>query len=79
VNKSVPLNHKAANQLIESSTTTLATGITATPATISFYDQFYPRVATHLEQPKTGMLHWVGTLIKKGRQKIALLSPQKFF
>jgi hypothetical protein len=78
VNRSTPLNHNA-TQPIESSTTTLATEITAAPATVSFYDQFYPRMATHQEQPKTGMLHWVGTLIKKGRQKIALLSPQKFF
>jgi hypothetical protein len=25
------------------------------------------------------MFHWVGSLIKKGRQKIAELSPQKLF
>jgi len=35
--------------------------------------------AVRPEQPKTGVLHWFGSLIKKGRQKIALLSPQKFF
>ena len=56
-----------------------ALGITAAPAAVSFYAQFYPATAVRQEQPKTGMFHWVGSLIKKGRQKIALLSPQKFF
>jgi hypothetical protein len=54
-------------------------GITAAPADISFYNEFYPASSARQEQPKTGVLHWVGSLIKKGRQKIALLSPQKFF
>lgn len=53
--------------------------ITAAPADASFYDEFYPLAVAHQAQPKTGMFHWVGSLIKKGRQKIALLSPQKFF
>jgi hypothetical protein len=42
-----------------------ALGITAAPADISFYDEFFPATSARL--------------IKKGRQKIALLSPQKFF
>lgn len=53
--------------------------LTAAPADVSFYEEFYPLTAVRQEQPKTGMLHWFGSLIKKGRQKIALLSPQKFF
>jgi hypothetical protein len=53
--------------------------LTAAPADISFYDEFYPAVPTRQAAPKTGVLHWVGSLIKKGREKIALLSPQKFF
>jgi hypothetical protein len=52
--------------------------LTAAPADISFYEEFYP-AAVRQELPKTGVLHWFGSLIKKGRQKIALLSPQKFF
>jgi hypothetical protein len=54
-------------------------GITAAPVGISFYDEFYPVTSTRREQPKTGVLHWVGSMIKKGRQKVALLSPQNFF
>lgn len=53
--------------------------ITAAPADDSFYDEFYSAIMARQAQPKTGMFHWVGNLIKKGRQKIALLSPQKFF
>ena len=53
--------------------------MTAASAGISFYDEFYPVTLDRREQPKTGVLHWVGSMIKKGRQKIALLSPQKFF
>jgi len=56
-----------------------ALGITDAPADISFYDEFYPLPIARQTQPKTGMFHWVGSLIKKGRQKIAELSPQKFF
>jgi hypothetical protein len=57
--------------------TTLA--LTAAPANVSFYEEFYPTASARSEQPKTGMFHWFGSLIKKSRQKIALLSPQKFF
>jgi len=53
--------------------------LTATPADVSFYEEFYPLNEVRQEQPKTGVLHWFGSLIKKGREKIALLSPQKFF
>lgn len=53
--------------------------MTAAPADDSFYDEFYSAIMARQAQPKTGVLHWVGSLIKKGRQKIALLSPQKFF
>lgn len=53
--------------------------ITAAPADDSFYDEFFPAIAARQAQPKTGVFHWVGNLIKKGRQKIAELSPQKFF
>ena len=53
--------------------------ITAASAGISFYEEFYPVTLDRREQPKTGVLHWMGSLIKKGRQKIAELSPQKFF
>ena len=53
--------------------------ITAAPADDSFYDEFYSAIMARQAQPKTGMLHWMSSLIKKGRQKITLLSPQKFF
>jgi len=53
--------------------------LTAAPADVSFYEEFYPLTVVRPEQPKTGVLHWFGSMIKKGRQKIALLSPQKFF
>jgi hypothetical protein len=56
-----------------------ALAITAAPADDSFYDEFYSAIMARQAQPKTGMFHWVGNLIKKGRQKIALLSPQRFF
>jgi len=56
-----------------------ALGLIASPANASFYEEFYPVTMARPEQPKTGVLHWVGSMIKKGRQKIALLSPQNFF
>jgi hypothetical protein len=72
--------HRSGNPQFESSTQGRpALGMTAAPASVSFYDEFYPASSARQEQPKTGVLHWVGSLIKKGRQKIALLSPQKFF
>jgi hypothetical protein len=79
VNSAATFNRSADRQ-IESPTQNRSTlGVTAAPADISFYDEFYPTVQVRQEQPKTGMFHWVGALIKKGREKIALLSPQKFF
>jgi hypothetical protein len=84
---SVPFMNSAATRLNPSakpqfeSTTQgrSALEITAAPANDSFYDEFYSAIMARQAQPKTGMLHWVSSLIKKGRQKIALLSPQKFF
>jgi hypothetical protein len=78
VNNSATLNRRA-NPQFESSTQVSSLGITSAPADASFYDEFYPLTVARQAQPKTGMFHWVGSLIKKGRQKIALLSPQKFF
>ena len=78
-NSPAAFNH-AAKPKVES-TTQLRSSLemTAAPADDSFYDEFYSAIVAREAQPKTGMLHWVGSLIKKGRQKIASLSPQKFF
>jgi len=78
VNSPAKLN-RSGNPQFESSTQGPALGMTAAPANASFYDEFYPVTTARPEQSKTGVLHWVGSMIKKGRQKIALLSPQKFF
>jgi hypothetical protein len=78
VNGHATLN-RGANPRFESATQARqALVITAAPADVSFYNEFYPLTVRHA-QPKAGMFHWVGSLIKKGRQKIALLSPQNFF
>lgn len=79
VNRPATLNRSANSQFESSTQGRPAMGVTAAPAYISFYDEFYPVRSSRQEQPKTGVLHWVGSMIKKGRQKIALLSPQKFF
>ncbi|MGZ4875523.1 MAG: hypothetical protein ACXV5R_10170 [Candidatus Angelobacter sp.] len=42
-----------------------AVALTAAPADISFYEEFYPSTAVRQEQPKTSVLHWFGSLIKK--------------
>jgi hypothetical protein len=73
------LNPSAKPQFESTTQGRSALEITAAPADDSFYDEFYSAIMAHQAQPKTGVLHWVGNLIKKGRQKIALLSPQKFF
>lgn len=40
--------------------------LTAAPADVSFYEEFYPAAAVRHEQPqKTSVLHWFGNLIKK--------------
>jgi hypothetical protein len=39
--------------------------LTAAPADVSFYEEFYPLTAIRHEQPKTSVLHWFGSLIKK--------------
>lgn len=38
--------------------------LTAAPADVSFYEEFYPLTVRH-EQSKTSVLHWFGNLIKK--------------
>jgi hypothetical protein len=43
--------------------------LTAAPADVSFYDEFYPAATVRHDQapqpPKTSVLHWFGNLIKK--------------
>ena len=40
--------------------------LTAAPADVSFYEEFYPAATVRPEQPpKTSVLHWFGNLIKK--------------
>lgn len=39
--------------------------LTAAPADVSFYDEFYPSTAVRQDQPKASVLHWFGNLIKK--------------
>ena len=79
VNSPATLNRSANPQFESPMQHEQALGITAAPADVSFYNEFYPLTVVRQAQPKTGMFHWVGSLIKKGRQKIALLSPQNFF
>lgn len=78
-NSAARLNPSAKPQFESTTQGRSALEITAAPADDSFYDEFYSAMMTRQAQPKTGMLHWMSSLIKKGRQKIALLSPQKFF
>jgi hypothetical protein len=77
VNSPATLNRNANPQFQSSRQARPGPVITAAPADVSFYNEFYPLTVARQSQPKTGMFHWVGSLIKKG--KIALLSPQKFF
>jgi hypothetical protein len=40
--------------------------LTAAPADVSFYEEFYPAAtARHEQAQKTSLLHWFGNLIKK--------------
>src|SRR5437016_5746255 len=40
--------------------------LTAAPADVSFYEEFYPAATVpHEQPPKTSVLHWFGNLIKK--------------
>ena len=43
--------------------------LTAAPADVSFYEEFYPAATARHDQaqqpPKTSVLHWFGNLIKK--------------
>jgi hypothetical protein len=79
VNKPATLNCSANPQFESSTQARPGLVITAAPADVSFYNEFYPLAVVRQAQPKAGMLHWVGSLIKKGREKIALLSPLNFF
>jgi hypothetical protein len=79
VNSPATLNRSANPQFESATQVRPALVITAAPADVSFYNEFYPLNVVRQERPKAGMFHWVGSLIKKGREKIALLSPQKFF
>ena len=79
VNSPATLNRSANPQFESATQARPALVITAAPADVSFYNEFYPLNVVRQERPKAGMFHWVGSLIKKGREKIALLSPQKFF
>lgn len=79
VNSPATLNRNANPQFESVTQARPALVITAAPADVSFYNEFYPLTVVRQAQPKAGMFHWVGSLIKKGREKIALLSPQKFF
>jgi hypothetical protein len=79
VNRPATLNRSANPQFESAASARAAQVITAAPADFSFYSEFYPVTVVRPEQPKAGMFHWVGSLIKKGRQKIALLSPLNFF
>jgi hypothetical protein len=78
VNRPATLDRSANPQFESATQARQALVITAAPADVSFYNEFYPLTVRHA-QPKAGMFHWVGSLIKKGREKIALLSPQNFF
>jgi hypothetical protein len=44
-----------------------ALALTASPADVSFYEEFYPSGAVRQEQqqPKAGVLHWIASVIKK--------------
>ncbi len=39
--------------------------LTATPADVSFYEQFYPSHVNHELRPRTDVLHKLASLIKK--------------
>ena len=79
VKSSATLNRSANPQFESLYQSRPALTLTAAPADISFYDEFYPAIMTRQTPARTGVLHWVGNLIKKSRQKLALLSPQNFF
>jgi hypothetical protein len=79
VSRPATLNHRASPQFQSATQAHPGLVITASPADFSFYDEFYPVSVVRQTQSKPGMFHWVGSLIKKSRQKIALLSPLNFF
>jgi hypothetical protein len=55
---------RAADVQFESSSRSALT-LTAAPADVSFYHEFYPAISVRQEQSKTSLLHWFGSLIKK--------------
>jgi hypothetical protein len=49
--------------------------LTATPADVSFYEEFYPANSLQQEQPpKPGMLHRFASAIKRTIQKVNFIS-----
>ena len=77
VQASVPANstsrvaHPAAGQTVRPifDNSRPALVLTAAPADVSFYEEFYPAATVRLDQApqpqKTSLLHWFGNLIKK--------------
>jgi len=64
LNSAATLNRPADIQF-DRSTQGRPAALTAAPANVSFYEEFYPSTAVRQEQPKTSVLHWFGNLIKK--------------
>lgn len=65
LNSPAALNHPADIQFEASTHGRPAVVLTATPADVSFYEEFYPSTSVRQEHPKTSVLHWFGSLIKK--------------
>jgi hypothetical protein len=63
LNSAAALNHHADARFESNGRPALA--LTAAPADISFYYEFYSAISARQEQPKTSVLHWFGSLIKK--------------
>jgi hypothetical protein len=63
LNSAAVLNHRAEARFESNGRSALV--LTAAPAAISFFDEFYPAISVRQEQPKTSVLHWFGSLIKK--------------
>jgi hypothetical protein len=63
LNSAAALNHRADARFERNGRSALT--LTAAPADVSFYDEFYPAISVRQDQPKTSMLHWFGSLIKK--------------
>jgi hypothetical protein len=64
--KSTAVSNRPTDLQVESSTQARpALELTAAPADVSFYEEFYPLTTVRQEQPRTGVMHWFGSLIKK--------------